>query len=176
MVWNSSNSLICPDIQFTDACGDALLQWPDKHQIDELIRNGGSSVPPSVHSSHTRRAKPKSARGVTWTVETALELLEAMKVYVQKNKLKLIGSDLEKWKAIAAHLPNPLGLELQKYAESCKVVPFLTRLLQLAITLTLWQTAHVCSEYCFSREMLPWCAERRESAALIRLFGLLRVK
>lgn len=92
-----------------------LLQWPDEYQI------GGLSIPLSIPSSAMRRGRPKISTGVIWTVERTLELLDAMKVYVRNNKLKCIGIDIKHWQVIAIHLPNPLDLELHKYARSCEV-------------------------------------------------------
>ncbi|CAM6126829.1 unnamed protein product [Calypogeia fissa] len=74
-----------------------------------------------------------------WTLETTLELLEAMKVYARANNFPRMGKSMEKWEAVANTLSNPLGLELNILARSSMVPslhPSINSILETVLNIT----------------------------------------
>ncbi|CAM6115625.1 unnamed protein product [Calypogeia fissa] len=78
--------------------------------IPNQTRSQGSLPKLGEHKGYSKGPRNR------WTLETTLQLLAEMKAQVSL----MYNKDLRYWRAIAAQLSNPCGLELGKLALSCK--------------------------------------------------------
>ncbi|CAM6093647.1 unnamed protein product [Calypogeia fissa] len=94
------------------------LNNPD-YKVTDLQQSGDQiGGLKSVTPLEIKQSRVSSNNDKRWTLETTLELLEAMKVYARANNFARMGKSMEKWEAVANTLSNPLGLDLNILARS----------------------------------------------------------